>query len=633
APMIGDLSIYSSGATVNDFFIVDLEKELQEVDYTYNIRGWLKTINDVDDLRINRSVEDMFAFKINYNTYELGEISLFNGNISETLWNTANEDPNTEESHKKRGYNYTYDALNRIKDADFHKLTGVERDNYYNLSNISYDKNGNILTLARTGVNNSGGLIEDMDDLTYKYNGNQLDDISEAGNHSYGFKDFENNQSLDYKYDDNGNMTEDLNKEVFISYNHLNLPTSVIKSSQELITYTYDATGVKLSKSVTENLSTSITNYANNFIYKDGKLEFFNHPEGYVEPNDSGGFSYVYSYLDHIGNIRLNYSDLNNDGAITTNEILEENNFYPFGLKHKGYNNVVVSEHDWKFQGQELTEDLGLNVYEWRYRTHDPALGRFWQVDPLTEDYEWMTPYQFSSNQPIHAQELEGLESMNDLNSRDPNLKNATKEEMAAFHKGMLQAGVFSAAVTVDVLVTKGAITKSLLQQTALNTTINGANQLLEGGVENLDFGEAVGDAIGNADLFDAGMDALTSKLPGGKIINEVIGNVATSMVDVTNDGGIQMGGVNKNMSDVATDLTFSAVTSSIKNVNVPNVKFSGTGLGKSIKNGVIDVVSGSGRNNLPSSNTKPAVGRRKSTRTSERSMNIKVRDNTRVRQ
>ncbi len=91
---------------------------------------------------------------------------------------------------------------------------------------------------------------------------------------------------------------------------------------------------------------------------------------------------------------------------------------YPFGLKHKGYNNVVNgTHHPYKmFQGQEHTEDLELNVYEWRYRTHDPAIGRFWQVDPLAEKYYWMTTYQFSSNQPIHAPELEGLESSDDLN-------------------------------------------------------------------------------------------------------------------------------------------------------------------------------------------------------------------------
>ena len=104
-------------------------------------------------------------------------------------------------------------------------------------------------------------------------------------------------------------------------------------------------------------------------------------------------------------------------------------------------------------------------------------------------------------------------------------------------------------------------------------------------------------------------------------------------MVDITSDGGFQMGGDNKDLSSVATDLSFSVVTNKVKEVNVPNIKFSGTGLGKNIKNGVIDMLSGSSRNNLPSSSTKPAVGTRTSNRNSEKGLNIKVSDNTRVSQ
>lgn len=95
-------------------------------------------------------------------------------------------------------------------------------------------------------------------------------------------------------------------------------------------------------------------------------------------------------------------------------EIVEENNYYPFGLKHKGYNNVVSgTEYNYKqYQGQEWTEDLGLNVHEWKYRISDPAIGRFWQVDPLAEDYVYNGVYNFSENRVIDAVELEGLEAV-----------------------------------------------------------------------------------------------------------------------------------------------------------------------------------------------------------------------------
>ena len=41
---------------------------------------------------------------------------------------------------------------------------------------------------------------------------------------------------------------------------------------------------------------------------------------------------------------------------------------------------------------------------------HDPRVGRFFAVDPLTGKYPWYTPYSFSGNKPIQFVELEGLE-------------------------------------------------------------------------------------------------------------------------------------------------------------------------------------------------------------------------------
>ena len=46
---------------------------------------------------------------------------------------------------------------------------------------------------------------------------------------------------------------------------------------------------------------------------------------------------YEYHIRDHLGNIRLSYSDLNADGLITTpDEIIEEMHFYPYGLLMQG---------------------------------------------------------------------------------------------------------------------------------------------------------------------------------------------------------------------------------------------------------------------------------------------------------
>ena len=142
--------------------------------------------------------------------------------------------------------------------------------------------------------------------------------------------------------------------------------------------------------------------------------KFFSHPEGYVEPS-TYGFDYVYQYKDHLGNVRLSYADANNDGQITAaTEIVEESNYYPFGLKHKGYNNVINgTENNFKtFQGQEINKELGLNWISFKYRNYDPAIGRFFNVDPLAQEYAYQSPYNFSENRVIDGVELEGAERL-----------------------------------------------------------------------------------------------------------------------------------------------------------------------------------------------------------------------------
>ena len=64
-----------------------------------------------------------------------------------------------------------------------------------------------------------------------------------------------------------------------------------------------------------------------------------------------------------------------------------------------------------KFQGQEFNDDLGVDMYEFKYRMDDPKIGRFWQVDPLANKYVYNSTYAFSENKVTAHVELEGLEA------------------------------------------------------------------------------------------------------------------------------------------------------------------------------------------------------------------------------
>ncbi len=376
------------------------QSRLQTVDYTYNIRGWLTGINDI------ANTNKLFNFKLDYNTGS--GMHLFNGNISATSWRTANTD------RSLKSYTYSYDALNRITAA-----TGANTSNY-NVSGISYDKMGNTLSLNRRGhTNTEATLFDNMDLLSYTYDsGNQLQEVADSSDNDFGFKD--GNTGIDYEYDTNGNMTVDKNKGITaITYNHLNLPTQVTIANTEHngnIQYIYDATGVKQRKIVSDGTTQS---YAGNYIYKNNVLEFFNHPEGYVN-NNNGAFEYIYQYKDHLGNIRLSYQDVNGDGEITVSsdpnltEIIDEKNYYPFGLTHKGYNNIQSplgngTAKKFGFGGKEYGEELGLDWYDVTARNYDPALGRWMNIDPLADQMRRHSPYNYAFDNPVYFIDYDGM--------------------------------------------------------------------------------------------------------------------------------------------------------------------------------------------------------------------------------
>lgn len=170
--------------------------------------------------------------------------------------------------------------------------------------------------------------------------------------------------------------------------------------------YIYNAAGQKLEKIVKDGITTTNTNYLGGFQYKDNILEFFPTAEGYVK-NENNVLSYVFQYKDHLGNTRLSYAK---NPTTQVLEIIEENNYYPFGLKHKGYNDVLATNNKYKFLGQERQDELGLNWDTFRHRNYDYAIGRFFGVDPVSEEYMSISTYQFAHNNPVWKIEIEGLE-------------------------------------------------------------------------------------------------------------------------------------------------------------------------------------------------------------------------------
>jgi len=420
---------------------------LQTINYQYNIRGWMTQINDPANLG-----NDLFGYKINYNQVEGMETPnsnystlkvrpKFNGNIAEVSWKTL-----TEENEPLKRYGYVYDPLNRLL-AGFYQKQGNETANEY-FEMPEYDLNGNITKLKRSAALQTGNTAAVViDDLRYDYTGNKLTKVTDLQQNPSGYPYLASPGTIGYDNDNgsgNGNMTSHPDKDIsLIQYNYLNLPKQITQNSN-LTQYTYRADGVKVKK-LFKNLETY---YLDGFQYKstkpseagtggiilpdpnevaEMKLRIIPTSEGYY---DALNGQYIYNYTDHLGNVRLSYTDTNKDGFIQPRqyrwvqcdgpwnplnppncidgwkpgEIVEVNNYYPFGLLHN-YTATTQNDYQYKYNGKELQET---GMYDYGARMYMPDLGRWGVVDPLAEKYRRWSPYNYTVNNPIRFTDPDG---------------------------------------------------------------------------------------------------------------------------------------------------------------------------------------------------------------------------------
>ncbi|AZA93474.1 RHS repeat-associated core domain [Chryseobacterium nakagawai] len=396
--------------TYNDLGRVTNKKTggaLQSIDYSYNIRGWLTGINAAD---INSLGSKFFAYKIKYNTVEGAEIPnnsysdlkvkpKYNGSIAEVDWKTA-----YGSNEPLRRYGYVYDGTDRLLAGFFQAGTNPYSKEYSEI--LNYDLNGNITNLTRTGsaVN---GIAEVMDDLKYIYltGGNLLNNVQETGKGNlWSGYPLAMGKGSSIQYDGNGNITQHLDKgQEKIIYNFLNLPSQILTSyptNAEKYIYSSDGSKVQMTRDV------AVTDYLGAFQYTTNSST--GTQTSFVLANEEGYYDfvnsrYVYQYSDHLGNIRLSYTRVASGQPV----ILEENNYYPFGLKHTGYNTGDTSNNKFKYlyNGKELQ---GTGNLDYGWRQYMPDLGRWNGIDQLAENYHATSPYAYVMNNPLSFTDPDG---------------------------------------------------------------------------------------------------------------------------------------------------------------------------------------------------------------------------------
>jgi len=371
---------------------------IQNLNYAYNIRGWLEKINNPD---VNPSATS--TQKLNLGLYYnnvpsgLSANSQFNGNIAGLVWNVTAQ-AGTLFTGTKEGYGFTYDGLNRMTNSAYGEGSTFATNMGANNENLTYDKNGNILTLTR--YLKGTGLIDNLS-YTYKSGGasNMLDRVDDAVAGDYGFTEYVK-QANEYTFDGNGNLTSDANKGYnSIQYNYLNLPKRV-GTTEQFITYIYDATGTKLAKVGTGG---TYTYYTGSFVYSGSSLKYIMHREGMYLP----GGNYQYYLKDHLGNTRL---VVNTSG--TGGTVVQQTDYYPFGMDIATYNGGI--DNKYRYNSKEFQDDMingkRLEWYDYGARFYDPQIGRWHTIDPKAETYLAISPYTFVANNPIMFLDPNGME-------------------------------------------------------------------------------------------------------------------------------------------------------------------------------------------------------------------------------
>ncbi|AZA52050.1 DUF6443 domain-containing protein [Chryseobacterium sp. G0201] len=443
---------------------------LQSIDYDYNIRGWLTDINK-NQMNTPDLGGKLFSYKVKYTNRDGIEnpdtvlfsgknvIPRFNGNVAETDWRSF-ETLGANPLLTPKRYGYAYDKLNQLTAGYYQNPNNPYSKE--NTESLTYDLNGNVTDLYRTSVMEYGsGIATVIDNLAYTYTGNQAIKIKDNSGNSTGY---EGTAGFPIEYDANGNMKSLMDKQITkIAYNHLNLPNTVNIGFDQVnsqILTKYRADGIKVRK---ENTKTSVgvtgttttketTDYLDGFQYfntttsgsgggsseilmlskrafepqaftpigiieptidppfggggiivdaKTPDLQFFPTAEGFYDYIKN---QYIYNYSDHLGNVRVSFAR-NSAGVL---EIVDGNDYYPFGMNHLKTGNAYFGQSsfkNYKFGKKELQET---GFYDFGNRMYMNDGVRWMSPDPLSEEFSNWSPYNYAFNNPIRFTDPDG---------------------------------------------------------------------------------------------------------------------------------------------------------------------------------------------------------------------------------
>ena len=243
---------------------------------------------------------------------------------------------------------------------------------------ISYDKNSNVIRLSDTK-----GLSTTT--RNYVVQGNQVIQMIVNGN------------NLGYPtYDERGNMTQNVEAGLQMSYNLCNLPKQISTVNGKTVKYTYFADGTKF-KAVDATGSGFVYTGSLRWRVENGILT----PEsiaitGGRAAYSSNGWAANYYIADHLGSVR----------AVTDaeGEVLDTFDYMPYGSEISSTSSTTT---DYRFTGKERQSKVNNSIYD-SFARFQNTYGRFMSIDPKAESFYHISPYTYCAGDPVNLVDPDG---------------------------------------------------------------------------------------------------------------------------------------------------------------------------------------------------------------------------------
>jgi RHS repeat-associated protein len=178
------------------------------------------------------------------------------------------------------------------------------------------------------------------------------------------------------------------------------------------------------------------------------ELDYIIFNEGRILYNvDDSSFNFEYHLRDHLGSTRVAFVP-----AAQSTEIVQENNYYPFGAPINDLSWSPKSTNRYLREGKEYVSDFDWNKYDFTGRTFDSWTLRSLQADPMATGYYSVSPYALWLGNPVRVIDPTGMiwdeSSLEEVKRLKENLDNRITELNSKMesYQNMIKSGALNSA-------------------------------------------------------------------------------------------------------------------------------------------------------------------------------------------